>query len=92
MLELAPNTWYALSFLLNIVWFGYAMLNTRYIRKHVRKMETQLLSRDHLFHLEYLEHYFDKRRNKEGMMLLNAVREQIKAKTKAKKPIVTPTP
>lgn len=68
------------SLILNVVWFGYAMLNSRFLRRHVRRVESQIFEAAPALHTDALELYFRRKRNPAGLMLVRAIQEQLHQK------------
>lgn len=82
---LEPNTWAFIGFLLNLVWFIYAQVNTRYVRQRIRRVEGLLLTHEPAIHADALEMYCRKKRDTEGLMLVEALRNRLHVKKGAKR-------
>lgn len=66
------------SLTLNVVWFLYAMFNSRFLRNHVRKVERNIFDAAPAIHTDALELHFRKKRNRQGLMLVQAIHGQLR--------------
>lgn len=73
-------TWGCAGFLINGIWFAHNVVYTRFVRQHVRVLQSTVFECAPAIHAWELEKHFRKIKNEEGRMLMATCKSLLQEK------------